>query len=140
MATGTQGGVGREFHQQVVHYLRKSVAFNTTNIATAATVLVGVLPAGALVLGTYVAVTVAFNAATTNVLIVGTAADTSALVAAASVAEGAVASTLVSPPTLAGAIAPTLDTSIFAQYTQTGTAATTGAATIVVAYTVNNDG
>lgn len=140
MATGVQGGVGRESHLQMVHYLRKAVAFNTANIATAATVLVGVLPAGALVLGTHVAVTVAFNAGTTNVLIVGTAADASALVAAASVAEGAVASTLVSPPTLAGAVAPTLDTSIFAQYTQTGGAATTGAATIVVAYTVNNDG
>lgn len=137
MATGTQGTTARRFHTQQTHYLRKSVAFNTPGIATG--VSMGFLPAGAQILRTGVNVTTVFNAATTNVLTVGTAADAGLdnIVAAGDVNEAAVAFTSV---TTGATVAITADTEIKVSYTQTGAVATTGAATIVLEYAVNNDG
>lgn len=114
------------------HFLRRDVAFNSA--ASGTQVSMGTLPANAIVLRTVVAIRTAFNAATTNVLIVGTAGDDDALVAAAGVDETAVGVTSVAPATLAGLMSSTADTEIFWKYTQSGTAATAGAATIIVEY------
>lgn len=137
MATGTTGTVARQLSTQQTHYLRKSVAYNTTGIASG--VSMGWLPAGAQILRTGVNVTTVFNAATTNVLTVGTAADSGLdnIVAAGDVNEAAAAFTSV---TTGAVVAITADTEIKVSYTQTGTAATTGAATIVLEYVPNNDG
>ena len=69
MATGTPGSTARKNALQLVHYLRFTVNFNDTGIATG----VGKqwLPAGAMIIGTDVNISTAFNAGTTNALTVG---------------------------------------------------------------------
>ena len=62
----------RQFHTQQVHYLRKTVNWNDANIATG--VLMGTLPNGAQIVDIAVNVVTAFNAGTTNNLLLGTAA------------------------------------------------------------------
>lgn len=136
MPTNTAGTQARQLPFQATHYLRRRVTFADVS---GTQYKMGTLPTGAVVLGTSVAVTTVFNAGTTNVLIVGTLADDDALVAAAGVDETAVALTRVAPATLAGAVAPTADTDIYTKYTQSGTAATTGVAIVIVEYACDND-
>lgn len=138
MATGTAGTTARAFHTQQVHYLRKSVAFNTADIATG--VKVGTLPAGAKVVDAVTHVTTVFNAATTNVLTAGTNSTAyDNIVGAADVTEGTVGGYRAAIVT-AGAQTLSADTVVYARYTQSGAAATTGAATIMVMYVLDNDG
>lgn len=136
MATGTAGTQARQLPFQATHYLRRRVTFADVS---GTQYKVGTLPMGALVLGTSIAVKTAFNAGSTNVLIVGTSGDDDALVAAAGVDETAVALTRVAPATLAGLVAPSADTDIYTKYTQTGTAASAGEAVVVVEYVPDND-
>lgn len=126
----------REFHTQQTHYLRRTVNYTDTS---GTQFPMGKIPAGAQVLRTVIAIRTAFNAGTTNVLIVGTAGDDDALVAAAGVDETAVAVTSVAPATLAGHLSASAATEIFTKYTQSGTAATTGLAEVIVEYVVDND-
>lgn len=138
MPTGTAGTSARQFHQQMVHYLRFDVNYNDTNVATG----VGKqsLPAGAIILGTTVLVTTAFNAATTNVLTVGTNSSSYDNIATS-------AQTVSGTTGLKQNLAPTgtalgklsAAAQVFVKYTQTGTAASAGAATVMIAYTVAND-
>jgi hypothetical protein len=114
--------------EKVVKSVTGLVAFN---VASPFTVSLGTAPAGATILAAIVEVVTAFNAATTNVLVVGTAADDDAYVAAADVNEAAAGTTTVAhSATLAG------DIEILAKYTQTGTAATAGSARVTVLYLV----
>jgi hypothetical protein len=126
----------RQNEHQVVHFIRANVAFNTAASGTQVS-MGAALPANAQVLFTTVAVQTVFNAGTTNVLIVGTAADDDALVDAAGASETAVGVTNVLPATLGGIMSSTADIELFWKFTQSGTAATTGAATITVAYVPN---
>ena len=121
----------RKPYQPVVAYISKTIDYHTPNVSTADSVQVGTLPSGATILGCLVNVTTAFNAATTNVVIVGTAADDDLYVAAGDVAEGSTGATLVSR---AMGNKPTADTPVYVQYDQTGTAATAGSADIVLFY------
>lgn len=117
-------------------YFRATVAFDTLNIGTAGKVPLGTLPAGAIVTGMLVKVTTAFNAATTNVLTVGTAADASAVIGAGDVDETTVGTTL----TFAGVgYKASVATPLFIKYAQTGTAATAGAADIILMFCPDND-
>jgi hypothetical protein len=138
MTTGTPGSTARKNALQLVHYLRIGVNFNDQGIASG----VGKqwLPAGALITGTDVHIGTAFNAATTNVLTVGTNATAyNNIAAAGDVDETAVALTKGIKPT-GTALGPlAADTQVFVMYTQSGTAATSGAATIVISYVPNND-
>lgn len=136
MPTNTAGTAARQLPFQATHYLRRKVTFAD---ASGTQIKMGTLPMGAAVLGTTIAVKTVFNGGSTNVLIVGTLADDDALVAAAGVDETAVALTRVAPATLAGLVAPTADTDIYTKYTQTGTAATTGEAIVIVEYAPDND-
>lgn len=129
--------IAQQYHQHQTHYLRKDIAFNTAASGTALSM--GAIPAGAMVLATTVGIRVAFNAATTNVLIVGTSGDDDALVAEGGVDETAVAVTRVVPATLAGLLSASADTEIFVKYTQSGTAASTGSAVVVVEYVLPTD-
>ena len=127
----------REPHPQSVGYLAKAITYATTGIGTANTVLLGVLPAGAMITDIVARVSAAFNAATTNVLIVGTAADDDAIIAAGDVTEGSIGSARVT--TGLGTLY-TADTPLYIKYSQTGTAATAGAATIAVTFIRASDG
>lgn len=137
MATGTLGTRARQYHQQMVHYLRKTITFEDD----ATEVEVGWIPSGALILApaSGVHVVTAFNAGTTNVLDIG--ADTGnddpddyatdlALGTAGFVAvdEGAT-----------GVFRATADTKITATVALSGTAATAGEAEVVICYIPDND-
>ena len=64
----------RQNATQEIHYIRSNIAFNT--VASGTRVSMGAaVPANAQILYTAVAVQTVFNAVSTNVLIVGTAAD-----------------------------------------------------------------
>lgn len=122
-------GTARILHHQQVHYFRKRVNYNDAGIA--AGVLVGTLPAGAMLLQQAVRVNTAFNAGTSNALNMGTTA---------------LGTQLFTDVATAGARFPTVpnlsfavDTDIFVSYVQTGTAATAGQADIVISYAPNND-
>jgi hypothetical protein len=124
----------RSYHTQQTHYLRRTVAFNTPGIAGG--VLLGTIPTGAIILGTYVRVETGFNAATTNVLTVGVLGDPGLdnVVAGADVTEGSAGSVRIVGPLNPVAA----DTDILVSYTQSGTAATAGLAHIVLEYVPNN--
>lgn len=134
--TGTlnNNAPARDVNYDVVQYFRASVAFNTNNIGTTDKVLLGTLPAGARIINCVAAVEVAFNAATTNVLTVGSnaGADTN-IMGASDITEG----TPGGYSSLAGTtLTFATDTPVYILYTQSGTAATTGTATITLSYTV----
>jgi len=141
MATGTPGSTARQLPYQVVHTLRIKVNFNDAGIATG----VGKqwLPKGAIITSTSVHVGTAFNAGTTNALTVGTNASSyNNIVAAADVDETAagVVTNGIKPATSGTATGPlAADTRVFVMYSQTGTAATTGQATVLIHYVPDTD-
>lgn len=128
----------RDISYGVVQVITKVVNFNTLGIGTADTVTIGSLPSGAQIVTCIVRVTAAFNAATTNVLTVGTSTGSNAdIVGAADVNEGATGTTVIDTGTQ---LSFTADTAIYAKYTQTGTAATTGSAIITITYVATSNG
>lgn len=125
-------GIARNDGSQNVHFIGRDITFSTTGIGTADTVKIGRVPAGSRLGPAQVHVVTAFNAATTNVLTVGSnASSNNNIVAAAEVDEGVAGTTIVAT---GSALAFASDTDIFVRYTQSGTAATTGAATILIPY------
>jgi hypothetical protein len=138
MATGTAATTARQSAEQQVHYLRFTVNYNDAGIATGNGKQY--LPKGAVIIGTDVVVTTAFNAGTTNVLSIGTEASTyTNIVTTAQAVAGT--------PGLKANLAPTglalgplaADAQVFALYTQTGTVASAGVAVVVIKYIPNND-
>lgn len=71
MPTGTRGTEAREYHTHQVHYL----AVDFTYADDGSTLTLGYVPAGGTVIRGGVVVSQAFNAGSTNVLDIGTAAD-----------------------------------------------------------------
>lgn len=121
-------------HLPVVHYLRKTVNFNDTGIANG--VKFGRLPAGAQILHAYCNVETVFNAATTNVLTVGTNSTSfDNILGTGDINE---ASATGQAALTGAALEFTSDTDVFVKYTQSGTAATTGKAHIVVMFATNS--
>ena len=129
----------RQFHTQQVHYLRKTVNYNDSNIATG--VLFGTIPAGAQILpfASTITVRTAFNAGTTNNLLIGTAAGGNQICATADSAAGSTGSKTLALATITTNSYQAADTDLYVTYTQTGGAATAGIATITIAFTVDND-
>lgn len=125
-------GIARNNGTQTVHYIGIDVTFGKVGIGTSDTVIVGRIPAGSRLGPTQVHIVTAFNAATTNVLTVGTSSGSDAdVVSSSDIDETATGCTIVGRGC---ALAFTADTNIYVKYTQTGTAATTGAATILIPY------
>ena len=118
-------------HSWVPHVLRKDIAYNTTGIASG--VSMGAVPAGAVITAVTVLVTTVFNAATTNVLTVGKTGTLNAYLAAGDADETALGLTRYTGK----AAHVTEDTEIFVSFTETGTAATTGAAKVMVEYVLD---
>jgi hypothetical protein len=138
MTTGTQGSTARRNSVQMVHYLRFIVNYNDAGIGTG----VGKqwLPAGAIIIGTDVNVITAFNAGTTNPLTVGIESTTYAnIAAAASTVSGTTGLKQNISPTGTALVPLAADSQVFVMYAQTGTAATTGQAVVIVKYIPNND-
>jgi carbon monoxide dehydrogenase subunit G len=116
--------------------MRAAVAYNTVNIGVDGKVPLGTLPAGAIITYALVKINTPFNAATTNVLTVGTATSNAAVLTAADINESVAGTTI----TWAAAGYKVTDaTPLFVVYTQTGTAASAGAADIIIHFVPNND-
>lgn len=138
MATNTAGTVARNFNKQMVHYLRCGIGFADNGKVK----VVGVIPAGSQILNVIsgVFVNTVFNAGTSNVLDIGTTADDDLY--ATDLALGAkafVALDELATATGVNAWLVTVDTTITATVALGGTAATTGAAEVVIAYLPDND-
>lgn len=111
--------------------------FNTSGIASA--VLLCTIQASVakpVLLDAQVEIITAFNAVTTNVLTLGTDTTANQILAAADITEG----TPGFYPASAGVgkVRLTANTNIYVKYTQTGTAATTGAAKVYLKMTPLN--
>lgn len=121
-----------------IGYLRRTVSFDTPyqdvpGGANTFGVPIGGLEAGASIIGVDVVIETAFNAATTNVLVVGTVDDDDGFAATA----GTIPGTTGFKPNLQGALSgiPLAASKVcFVKYTQSGTAATAGKATIIVKF------
>jgi hypothetical protein len=131
MGTGTLQTDAQKYETNQVHYLRKRVTYNETGIATG--VSMGKVPAGSMILDAGARIETGFNSAGTNRLVIGTNSSSynnimTSTVAAASTTGG-------KKSTIGAALSFTQDTEVFAKYTAaTGTAASAGVATLVVAY------
>lgn len=119
--------------------IRRTVYFaDATNAANTNGVAIGTLEAGCIPLYVHVYVPTAFDAGTTNTLNVGVVGTTAGYAAAASTLVGAtgfkgnLTSTLTGVPLAA-------DTTIYAKYGQTGTAATVGTAIVIVTFVNSRD-
>lgn len=115
---------------QTISYLRAPITFalGYTGIAQ-----VGTLPANSVVLRTYVIVTTAFNAGSTNTMKIGTVASdasfgTGIALGTAGVITGGSALATATTAT------PAADTAVIATSVSTGTAMTAGAGIVVVEY------
>lgn len=119
-------------------YFRKTINFNDANVA-APTDPFGRLPINASIVDVQVEIVTVFNAVTTNVLTVGTtAASANEIVAAADVNEGATGVTKVTRG-LGVSLTAAAEVNLYAKYTQSGTAATTGKAIVTILYIPDND-
>lgn len=136
MSTDTTGSDARDFGRQVMHYLRRDISFDTPNISTDATIKVGTIPAGSVIHEAVVKVSTAFNAGTTNLINVGISSDADGIVDELDI--DATAAEWQSSHR-GSDLNFTSDTSIYVTYVQTGTAATAGAASIIIAYVPDND-
>jgi hypothetical protein len=129
--------------EQVVEYYRVTINWNDSNIATAQKF--GGLPANAYILSIDADVTTAFNAATTNYIAMGVSTASTEIIAATGLSVGSTGvQHLTSAAGLGVAITGNstytgIPTTLYAKYIQTGTAATAGAVTIVIAYVPNGD-
>jgi len=70
MATNTAGTDARLYHQSMVHYLRKTVNYNDSGVASG--VSMGTIPSGSVVIGVDVLVETAFSADGVHVGVSGT--------------------------------------------------------------------
>lgn len=127
-------GVARQYHSQQIHYLRRGFTFADDGT----TITVGVIPANSIILKPIsgVAVTTVFNAGSTNVLDIGPSTDSGTDLWATDLALGSLAFV---PLDEAVTNLVTVDTIVQAAVDLTGTAATTGAAEIIIAYIPDND-
>lgn len=119
----------RQDPRQVLNTLRKTVNFNDVGIA-AGVAFDNSLPQSSFIGRVLVEIVTAFNAATTNVLTVGTnSTNYDNIVNAGDINETVVGVTEV-PRSYGRGLTAAADVTPFAKYTQTGTAATTGQAII----------
>jgi hypothetical protein len=129
MPTNVAGSKAQRHHLNVPKVIDGTVTFDTAGVATG--VEIGILPAGAQIIQCLVNVETAFNAASTNVLVVGYGASLDEIVAAGGVDESSATAQAVATGL---GLEHTVDRVIKAKYTQTGTAATAGRARIVIVY------
>jgi hypothetical protein len=135
MATGTAGGVNREYHTRQVHYMRKDFTFadDGSELNFPAKV-----PAGSIIIDAGVVVSTAFDAGSTNVLDIGTTADPDGL--ATDLALGTIGVIVWDELATSNDIYTTSDTQYSITVDLTGTAATAGVGHAWIAYIPDTDG
>jgi hypothetical protein len=134
----------RDFHSQQAQYYRLTVNYNDANISSA--LAFGALPQYAYVTDISGHVETAFNAATSNLVTIGTTASpANEIVAGTGAASVAFApgTTGFALLTAAAGLGITVTSSgaatLYVKYVQSGTAATAGKIHIVMRYVLNND-
>lgn len=132
MATNTAGTSARRDPRNVMNSMVAVINFNDGGVSSG--IQFGTLPVGARITDVIVEIITAFNAATTNVLTVGTnASNYNNIVASGDINAGATGTTR-DERGLGGSIARSADIGVFYKYTQTGTAATTGKAEVTIVF------
>ncbi|TGD94060.1 hypothetical protein [Methylobacterium nonmethylotrophicum] len=120
----------REYREQELHYVRKTVSFSDAAFTMPAS-----LPAGALITRTLILVETAFTGGTSPSLTLGTTVGGTDLVAAADSVAGTAGAKRPDTASVKGRLA--VDTPIYGAVNGGPTA---GVATIVFEYAPNNDG
>jgi hypothetical protein len=120
----------RNSGDQTINYLRAPITFG---LGYTGVQPVGAIPAGCVVLRSYIVVTTAFNNGSTNTMTIGTVAS------AASFGTGIALGTIgvITGGTAlatAATVTPTADTQVIATMASTGAAATAGAGIVIVEY------
>lgn len=138
MATNVPGNTARDNYEQQVSFFRKTLNFADA-AAAANGIVIGFLPAGAMIETSSVDVSAAFNAGTLNDVTVGTnptAYDN--ILTSAQIAAGTQGVKRSLAPTLRvdQVTAPTM---VYLKTNLTGTAATAGQLTITVQFMTNRD-
>jgi hypothetical protein len=111
-----------------------SAVTNTIAYTDSAAVTIGTVPAGAQIVSINIDVTTAFNAATTNTVTVGKSGSAAAFVASTSIGSAGRASVATTGVYSAWADVGSADVPVTATYSQTGTAASAGAARVTIVY------
>lgn len=135
MATNTAGNSARQLPIQAAHTARFTVNYNDAGISSGVAKVT--IPLGAFITNVQCEIVTAFNAATTNVLTVGTNATSYNDIIAAGDVDEAVAANNDVTRGRGRSIAATAAKTVYAKYTQTGTAATAGVAVVVITFEAN---
>lgn len=133
MPTNTAGSTARNNYNQQIHYLRRSITFADNG----ATVDIGTIPAGALIIKPIsgVMVNVAFNGGATNTLDIGPSTDSGTDLWATLLALGTIG---FIPIDEVVTLKVSVDTLVQAKVVSTA-AASAGQGDIVIAFLPNND-
>lgn len=128
----------RQLTEQALNYYRLTINFNDQGIGAGQQF--GALAANTYIFAIDAYVTVGFNAGSTNTITIGTTKTSANEI----VASGITAATpgvyhLTSAAGLGLAVTSGTAINLWAKYAQTGSAAGTGAVTIVIAFAPNND-
>ena len=141
MATNVdlRGLSARQDPRNVVNTMRKTVNFGDAGISSGVLIGPDALPQGAFITNVMVEIVTAFNAGTTNTLTVGTNSTSFNNIVSSADLTGNGTNNLsaqVSQVTrgFGRSLASSADTQVSIKYVQTGTAATTGQAVIVIEY------
>lgn len=134
MATNEPARIGRNLSLQAVHFLRKGITFADNGTA----VIVGTVPAGSLILKPIsgMHVTTVFNAGTNNFVDIGTTDNDDLF---GTDLSGTATNFVPLDETIGGYLVAS-ETTITVTVGLTGTAATTGAAEVVIAFLPDIDG
>jgi hypothetical protein len=133
MATGTAATAARQYSTQQVHYLRRGITYADNG----STVVVGIIPAGAQIIKPMsgVAVNVAFDGNSSNVLDVGASTDSGTNNFATNLSLASIAFVALDE---AVTMTVSVDTTISALVTSTASA-TAGQGEIIICYVPDND-
>ena len=136
MATNTAATSARQYHQQMVHFLRKRITFADAGT----TVTVGTIPAGASVIGGGVHIVTAFNGGGTDLLDVGFVGGTTDADGYATLLELAAVGYIVLDELAATTnIQQSVDTTVTCLYTDSSSNSTAGAADVIVMFVPDID-
>jgi len=136
MPTNTAGGMGQVYHQNMVHYLAKTITYADDG----KTVVVGYLPAGAVVLPgiSGIAVNVVFNGGSTNTCDVGIIGATTKFSSALALGTLGWIESDVLTESAGSRLDETALSTVVATVVSTANAST-GSATVIIAYVVPRD-
>jgi len=135
MVTNTAGTTARELAFQAVHYLRRTVAWNTTGSSSG--VSLGWLPAGAQLLKNNIIVKTAFSGSGSTITVGSNSTDYDNIHALTTASSETTANYVA---TASAVIAFTQDTEVFVKVVDGATTApTAGSATVVLSYVPDND-